>query len=83
MGLAEIKAPGDRGADIKALDAWDIIIPPGSNNTIVAVIDTGVDYLHEDLAANIGLTPGEIPRITSLMTMPIILWMTTSASTPP
>jgi subtilisin family serine protease len=31
---------------IKAPDAWDII--QGGSNTIVAVIDTGVDYLHED-----------------------------------
>ena len=38
---------------IQAPEAWDIVYPgnvvsPGSNNTIVAVVDTGVDYLHED-----------------------------------
>jgi len=52
---------------IKAPDAWDIVYPgnvppPGSNNTIVAVIDTGVDYKHEDLAANMWINTGEIPN---------------------
>ena len=47
---------------IKAPDAWDIvypgnIVPPGSNNTIVAVIDTGVDYLHEDFYATVDDPP--------------------------
>ncbi len=32
----------------------------GTRNTIVAVIDTGVDYRHPDLAANIWVNPGEI-----------------------
>ncbi|MCX5890342.1 MAG: S8 family serine peptidase [Deltaproteobacteria bacterium] len=38
---------------IKAPEAWDIVypgnvVPTGGKNTIVAVVDTGVDYLHED-----------------------------------
>ncbi len=36
-------------------------INPGSNNIIVAVIDTGVDYTHEDLVANMWRNPKEIP----------------------
>ncbi len=45
------------GADIDALQAWKIT--KGSKDIIVAVIDTGVDYNHTDLAANIYRNPGE------------------------
>ena len=49
---------GLAGADIHAPAAWDVT--PGSGGTIVALIDTGVDYTHPDLAANIWTNPGEI-----------------------
>jgi len=49
---------GTVDADIDAPEAWDI--STGSATTVVAVIDTGIDYNHQDLAANIWTNPGEI-----------------------
>lgn len=44
-------------ADIGVKDAWTTT--QGNPEIIVGVIDTGVDYTHEDLAANIWRNPGE------------------------
>ena len=49
---------GTPGADISLLDAWQV--ETGNPNVIVAIEDGGVDYDHEDLAANMWINPGEI-----------------------
>ncbi len=48
---------GTVDADIDAPEAWDATT--GSNTTIVGIIDTGIDWDHPDLAANIWSNPGE------------------------
>jgi subtilisin family serine protease len=51
---------GTPGADINAPEAWEGFT--GNGNTIVAVIDTGVDYNHPDLKNNMWVNNGETPN---------------------
>lgn len=46
-GLNNTRNPG---VDINAVKAWEI--ETGNENLVVAVIDTGINYLHPDLAGN-------------------------------
>jgi subtilisin family serine protease len=50
---------GTAGADMDAPSAWDI--STGRSDIVVAMVDTGCDLNHPDLAANIWSNPGEIP----------------------
>ncbi len=49
---------GTPGADVNAPQAWEVATG-GDRETIVAVIDTGVDYRHPDLAANMWINKAE------------------------
>jgi len=53
---------GTAGADIKAVDAWDI--STGSHDIIIGIIDTGMDYNHPDLIDNRWVNPGSLPGST-------------------
>ncbi|MBI2926487.1 MAG: S8 family serine peptidase [Verrucomicrobia bacterium] len=48
---------GTADADIDGPEAWNV--RTDASTVVVGVIDTGIDYTHEDLAANIWTNPGE------------------------
>jgi hypothetical protein len=52
------------GADIGATPAWDV--STGSTANVVGVVDTGIDYTHGDLAANVWSAPSAFTVTLSL-----------------
>lgn len=50
---------GVKGMDINVYEAWKYVT--GDSSVIVAVIDQGVDYRHDDLKANMWVNEDEIP----------------------
>jgi subtilisin family serine protease len=49
---------GVTDADIDAPEAWDITT--GLSNSVIAIIDTGIDYSHQDLGQNVWANPLEL-----------------------
>ncbi len=50
---------GIEGSDVSADEAWDIA--NDASGVIVAILDSGIRYTHEDLAVNMWVNPGEVP----------------------
>ncbi len=52
------EAKGTPGADDRALKAWNV--STGSSSIVIGETDTGIDYEHPDLSANVWTNPGGI-----------------------
>ena len=57
-GASVFGVAGVPGADERAVPAWDVTT--GSPAIVVGITDTGIDYGHPDLAANVWSNPGGI-----------------------
>jgi subtilisin family serine protease/outer membrane protein assembly factor BamB len=57
-GLHDSSSTDPADPDIDAAEYWDHFT--GNDRAVIGVIDTGVDYLHSDLAPNMWVNPNEI-----------------------
>jgi subtilisin family serine protease len=55
--------PGSPGADIGWLEAKDVA---SGNGVVVAVLDTGIDYRHTDIEANVWLNDAELNGVAGV-----------------
>jgi subtilisin family serine protease len=51
------QSSGTAGADIGATNAWNVLT--SASNIVVAVVDSGIRYTHQDLAANMWVNPND------------------------
>lgn len=58
IGQAVDGAAGTPDADVDAPEAWDLTT--GGGGAVVAIVDTGLDTAHPDLAPNLWENPGEV-----------------------
>lgn len=59
FSTARTSVTAQAGIDVNAQEAWDLY-DGGSRQAVIALIDTGVDYTHEDLAGHIWTNEDEI-----------------------
>ena len=61
--LTPTNTAGTADADIDAPEAWDVapVENGDASDVVVAIVDSGIDYEHPDLAPNMWHNPGEIP----------------------
>ena len=61
--LTPTNTAGTADADIDAPEGWDVAPVEGGDagDVVVAIVDSGIDYQHPDLAPNMWHNPGEIP----------------------
>ena len=72
---------GTSDIDIDAPEAWDMTT--GSSGLIVAVIDTGIEYDHPDLADNMWVNPDETVDFMAKVDKPWIAFKTLAAGAIP